>query len=476
MNLSRKSELAAGSSEYLVSTELAGDAAPVIETVVRTKKGDEVFRTNQDISELRPIFQNSKEIFTRLDAQHKSVITKLQQGEIGAPPVATLPTSQTNPDFTDEASALDRAVSLLGAKDFPRATSQLRSIVDGHPNCSEARELLDVAYGANSGTSAAQDIGTTLKKGTEAFMKGNQRDAIESWKACLVKEPDNRPLQLLVLLSTTWSADRRNGYAQEILSPASNLLGSSRPEETQALLMVAQTVDGGAAPAPAPEHVAPPVPEPEPTPTIATTAPPPAASGQPQKDLLEFAGLETESSFPEPDQTLSFEQRLADELDDQTEVIPAGSLPFETESSLPEPEQTLSPEERLADELDDQTEVIPAGSLPFTTEPAEEISASSPAPLPASTPTKIFEEPSKPLSAPSVQELASEPPLKPTRAPPQRGAGPKRPMGRARQEIRGSTSVAQRLSSSFWPLSALSSCCLEDRRFRPTGWTRQRAW
>ena len=59
--------------------------------------------------------------------------------------------------------------------DFEKATAALRAVLETYPNCSEARELLEVAYKAASGTGLPVDLGEALKRGTEAFAAGRQR-------------------------------------------------------------------------------------------------------------------------------------------------------------------------------------------------------------------------------------------------------------------------------------------------------------
>jgi tetratricopeptide (TPR) repeat protein/outer membrane biosynthesis protein TonB len=132
----------------------------------------------------------------------------------------------------------------MGKRAFDKATAALRAVLETYTNCSEARELLEVAYKASSGPRLTVDIAAALKRGTEAFADGRQRDAIESWKQCLIEEPSNRRVQLLVLIATTWSPVRRQHYAAEVLSAEGDLLSGARPEEAQALLLVTQTVDG----------------------------------------------------------------------------------------------------------------------------------------------------------------------------------------------------------------------------------------
>ncbi len=243
MELHKKSELSVGRASFVISTQLAGEAAPSIETVVTGSDGGVVFETSQDISALKPIFQNGQKVFARLEAQHHSVVKELQQGRI---PNGIQPSVGSS--FEDkESDALAHAVDLLGKKSYEKATAALRAVLETYPNCSEAREILEVAYKAQSEGRFPVDVELCLRRGTEAFAGGRQRDAIESWKQCLTEEPDNRHLQLLLLITTTWSRSRREKYAAEVLSPDHGFLSSGRPDEAQALLLVTQTVEGAAA-------------------------------------------------------------------------------------------------------------------------------------------------------------------------------------------------------------------------------------
>ena len=246
MELQKKSELSVGRASFVISTGLAGDAEPSIETRVIGSDGAVVFETSQDISALKPIFQNSQKVFARLEAQHQAVVKELEQGRIGASaedPARSAPAGASD----RESDALAHAVDLVGKRMFDKAIAALRAVLETYPNCSEARELLEVAYKASSGPRLAIDFVAALKRGTEAFAGGRQRDAIESWKQCLIEEPSNRRVQLLVLLATTWSPVRRQSYAAEVLAPGTALLSAGRPEEAQALLLVTQTVDGAPA-------------------------------------------------------------------------------------------------------------------------------------------------------------------------------------------------------------------------------------
>lgn len=246
MELQKKSELTIGRASFVISTELAGDAEPSIETRVIGSDGSVVFQTSQDISALKPIFQNSQKVFTRLEAQHNAVIKELEQGRIGASASQTAASGPSG-NGDRESDALAHAVDLLSNRAFEKAIAALRAVLETYANCSEARELLEVAYKASSGPRLTIDLVAALKRGTEAFADGRPRDAIESWKQCLIEEPTNRRVQLLVLLATTWSPVRRQQYAAEVLAPATRLLSAGRPEEAQALLLVTQTVEGAPA-------------------------------------------------------------------------------------------------------------------------------------------------------------------------------------------------------------------------------------
>ena len=406
MELSKKCELTVGSVSYVIKTELASDGSPSIQTRVLGADGAVVSQTSQDVSALRPLFQNTQQVFTRLEAQHQRVVKKLQEGgnpahgdegaggfessagdetpeepsvdtdqdptfeidSAGFEPEGASFDSETAATFEPEAAtfepeaatfepeaatfepeastfepeaptfepeaptfehraptfehkaatfehkaptfehkapnfehkapnfepatpfaappsggavlgpdaetrALEECLSLLGGGNFEKATTELRALLQTHPSCSEARELLEVTYKASSGARLPVELVLSLKSGTEAFAAGRQREAIESWKSCLTEEPSNRRLQLLVLLSTTWSAERRQHFANEVLSPDPNM-NAGRPEETEALLLVAQTAEAASAPLAA-EVATPPAVVPAPTPPAVVPAPTP---------------------------------------------------------------------------------------------------------------------------------------------------------------------------------------------------------
>ena len=241
MELSKKSELTVGSTSYVIETALKVSPSPSIVTEVSNGDGV-VFDTSQDVSELSPLLEHTQTLYTRVEEQHLRVIKELEQGRMDSSGTAgALATGFSSMD--QESDALEHALALLSASDFEKATSSLRAVLETYPTCSEARELLEVAYKCQSGAVPDIDVSEALQQGSDAFADGRQRDAIEAWKRCLTKEPGNRMLQLLVMLATTWSPERRAQYANEVLAAGSLSMSQGRPEEAQALLLVAQTVE-----------------------------------------------------------------------------------------------------------------------------------------------------------------------------------------------------------------------------------------
>ncbi len=319
MELSKKSELTVGSASYVIHTELTDEASQSIRTQVLASNGSVVFETSLDISALRPIFQNTQEVFARLEAQHQNVVNELKQGRLNDSKTAAATTAIGSPDL--ESDALDHAVSLLSAGNFEKATAALRAVLDTYPNCNEARELLEVAYKASSGTRLPIDLDEALRNGTEAFAGGRQRDAIEAWKQCLIEEPSNRLLQLLVMLATTWSQTRREHYANEVLAAGSASLSAGRSSEAQALLLIAQTVESAQVPPSAP--------------------PQPAASPTPEIDLMSTLSPE----LPEPPPPASanpFEANLESLVPDASEIeVVATDTPASIATGDPAPDWDL---------------------------------------------------------------------------------------------------------------------------------------
>jgi tetratricopeptide (TPR) repeat protein len=413
MELHKKSELSVGRSSFVISTQLAGDASPAIETKVIGGDGSVVFQTSQDISALRPIFQNSQRVFARLEAQHQSVVDELQQGRIGSgTPDAEAETASTMTMEEREADALAHATDLLGKRSYEKATAAFRAVLETYPNCSEARELLEVSYKASAPARLPVDVELCLRRGTEAFAAGRQREAIEYWKQCLVDEPDNRRLQLLVLLATTWSPARRQSYAEEVLASASGSLGGGRAEEVQALLLITQTVEGAtavltpAAAADARAETAPPVtarsaldetmvqdlpdleslvfefsePPPEPqaiaAPQVAVSDAIPPAPVQTMVDEEPVAPLVEEQPMAFDEQPMAFDEQPT-AFEEQPPAFEEQPMPFEGQ-----PPMALEEEPFAAEEL-------PAAEEPFAADaavPAEPPPAAEPPPPPADRP------------------------------------------------------------------------------------------
>src|SRR3990172_4844355 len=123
MDLQKKSELSVGRGSFVISTELVGDAEPSIETRVVGSDGSVVFQTSQDISALKPIFQNSQKVFARLEAQHHAVVKELEQGRIGAAAGETAASGSSGTGGTGdrESDALAHAVDLLGNRTFDKS-------------------------------------------------------------------------------------------------------------------------------------------------------------------------------------------------------------------------------------------------------------------------------------------------------------------------------------------------------------------
>lgn len=397
MELSKKSELTVGSASYVINTELAGENSQSIRTQVVSNDGSIAFETSQDISSLRPIFQNSQQVFARLEAQHQNVVKELQEGRLGDSKPASVNEAVSTP--AQETDALEHAVSLLGSGNFEKATAALRAVLATYPNCSEARELLEVAYKASSGTRLPIDTDEALRRGTAAFAAGRQRDAIEAWKQCLIEEPGNRLLQLLVMLATTWSAERRQHYANEVLSAGSDSLSAGRPAEAQALLLIAQTVEGGL--------------------TGQGTGPPPPPRPAPESAF---------ASDPDAPETQEIEANLESLVLDATETDAVTSEPAPSAASpgIQDASTIVKPPSFLEVEAPEN-----AAEPPITAS----ASPAPPSPPPVKDGPTVAPPPSAAASSPPSEdrkpETMTEEEAKTSPPPPPRPAV-RRPMGRAR--------------------------------------------
>lgn len=134
--------------------------------------------------------------------------------------------------------------------DADGAMEQLQELLRRDANFTEARELLDVVEGARSGPAVTANPAEGFKAGAEAFAAGRRRRAIELWKVALAAEPSHRAYQLVVLLATTLSDERRKGWTEEILALGSRRLAEGQSAEAYALLLVAQSAEQQAAPSP----------------------------------------------------------------------------------------------------------------------------------------------------------------------------------------------------------------------------------
>jgi tetratricopeptide (TPR) repeat protein len=235
MNLRRDTDLTLGPDAVNICTELRNEDTPSIETRVQVR-GEVVFRTETNVGEFTPVSEHSEEISHWMDAQHQTILARLQEGSLGFETMEYEGTAAFQ-------ARLQSALSRFATRDFTDAARELRDIAEQSPEVPEVRHLLEAVHAAQSGEAKEVDSTARLRMGAEAFAAGNTRRAVEFWKACLAKDPSNRMHQLLVLLSTTESAPRRASYAQELIAVGGQLLTEGHPEEAHALLLVAQTVE-----------------------------------------------------------------------------------------------------------------------------------------------------------------------------------------------------------------------------------------
>ena len=238
MRLGRESDLEVGNRAYHIVTTLKAGDVPVIETLVLFQSKT-VHSEVTEMGDLRPVFKHGQEIAERIEAQHSSIEERLKEGRIGGPKPAAKPAPPTS---TTE-SLLDQALAQLAAGDTVSAEAGLLEILDKDPNFTEARELVEVTTKIRSGESGSANPDTTFKAGAEAFASGQTREAIEHWKSCVAADSTSRSYQLVLLLSTSRSAQRRKGWLKEILSMGSKLLAEGRSSEAYSLLLVAQSTE-----------------------------------------------------------------------------------------------------------------------------------------------------------------------------------------------------------------------------------------
>ena len=245
MGVGRTTQVTVGSDALSVSTKLRTGDHPTIETLV-SNQGQVVFRTAVPVEDLKPIFAHSQEIVRRVEVQHSTIIGEIQERGLEPTPQEQPPhlSGETHPKVPGLEKRLQRALSYLGKKDFALAERELREIFEQDPNFGEARELLEIVQ--TSGTEKAPPAASTsdrLRAGAEALTRGWRNSAIQNWARGLSADPSNRIFQLLVLLTTTPSAERRTNYLQELLSMGQKLLASNRSEEAHALLLALQAIE-----------------------------------------------------------------------------------------------------------------------------------------------------------------------------------------------------------------------------------------
>ncbi len=182
----------------------------------------------------------------RVEVQHSTIIGEIQERGLEPTPQQRVaqPSGDPKPEVPGLGKRLQRALAYLGKKDFALAERELREILDRDSNFIEARELLEIVQA--SGTEKAPPAASTsdrLRAGAEALTRGWRSSAIQNWARGLSADPSNRIFQLLVLLTTTPSAERRTNYLQELLSMGQKLLADNRSEEAHALLLALQAIE-----------------------------------------------------------------------------------------------------------------------------------------------------------------------------------------------------------------------------------------
>ena len=233
MAVGRITQVTVGSDALDVSTKLRTGDTPTIETLV-SNQGQIVFRTSLPIEDLKPVFAHSEEIQRRVEAQHAAVLGEIKENGVRPP---------NQHDSAPSDDALERALSHMGNKDFQLAERELRDLLMNDPGYTEARELLEIVLASGGQKVPVTGISDRLRAGAEALTRGWTSSAIQNWARGLSAEPSNRIFQLLVLLATTPSAERRSRYLQELLDVSKDLLARDRSEEAHALLLALQTIE-----------------------------------------------------------------------------------------------------------------------------------------------------------------------------------------------------------------------------------------
>lgn len=245
MAVGRTTQVTVGSEALDVSTKLHTGNIPTIETLV-SQRGQIVFRTSLPIEDLNPIFDHDEEVLRRVEAQHASVLDTIRRRLTLGDSKQSAPAHAATTNDTGETPQrlLEKALSHMGNKEFPLAEDVLREVLTRDPSYSEAKELLEIVVAsAGQKTPPITSISDRLRAGAEALTRGWKSSAIQNWARGLSADPANRIFQLLVLLTTTPSAERRSRYLQELLGISSDLLAGNRPEEAHALLLALQAIE-----------------------------------------------------------------------------------------------------------------------------------------------------------------------------------------------------------------------------------------
>ena len=279
MAVGRTTQVTIGADAFDVSTKLHTGDIPTIETLV-SNQGQIVFRTSLPIEELKPVFAHSDEILRRVEAQHAAVLGEIRERRLTRPSSAptpndaeksaqerlTRPSSAPTPNDAEKSAQerlttsslaptpndarrsteplLEKALSHMGNRDFQLAETELRRLLDGDPSYTEAEHLMEIVRASgNEKTPPVTSLSDRLRAGAEALTRGWKSSAIQNWARGLSADPSNRIFQLLVLLTTTPSAERRTRYLRELLEISKDLLGGDRSEEAHALLLALQAIE-----------------------------------------------------------------------------------------------------------------------------------------------------------------------------------------------------------------------------------------
>lgn len=235
MQFGHDNELIVGNRTYRVTTDLRAGDVPFIETLVKSDE-ETLFRETTEIRDLRPLSEYRQEVLRRIESQHQKISEQVNNGEFIA-------SESKSRDMTSIDDRLSHVVSCLASGDLESAETELRQLLSDDTQLAEARELYDVAERLRSGTQATDSLVDDFKSAAEAFAAGKRGRAIELWKGCFASDPSKRSVQLVVLLSSTQSAERRKAWTQEILALGSRLLAQGQTAEAYALLLVAQSAE-----------------------------------------------------------------------------------------------------------------------------------------------------------------------------------------------------------------------------------------